>query len=95
LKPVSQEAWKELAGMLFVSEQYPQAVAALDQARKLGDGSAGNLYFRAVALDRMRQYKPALEAYQEFLAASQDRNPEEEFIAHQRIRVIKKELTRR
>jgi tetratricopeptide (TPR) repeat protein len=95
LKPVSQEAWKELAGMLFVGEQYPQAIAALDQARKLGDGSAGNLYFRAVALDRMRQYEPALQAYQEFLAASQDNNPEEEFIARQRIRVIKKELTRR
>jgi tetratricopeptide (TPR) repeat protein len=95
LKPVSQEAWKELAGMLFVAEQYPQSIAALDQARKLGDSSAGNLYFRAVALDRMRQYKPALEAYQEFLAVSQEKNPEEEFIAQQRIRVIKKELSKR
>ena len=95
LKPTSQEAWKELAGMLFVSEQYPQAIAALDQARRLGDGSAGNLYFRAVALDRLRQYKLALEAYQTFLAASQDKNPEEEFIAQQRIRVIKKELSKR
>lgn len=95
LKPESQESWKELAGMLFVGEQYPQAIAALDQARKLGDTSSGNLYFRAVALDRLRQYKPALEAYQQFLAASQNKNPEEEFIARQRIRVINKELSKR
>jgi tetratricopeptide (TPR) repeat protein len=95
LKPDAQEAWKELAGMLFVMEQYPQAIAALDQARKLGDTSTGNLYFNAVALDRMRQYKPALEAYQHFLAQSQDQNPEEEFIARQRIRVIQKELSKR
>jgi tetratricopeptide (TPR) repeat protein len=95
LKQDERQAWNELAGMLFALESYPQAIAALDQARKLGDTGTGNLYFRALALDRLRQYKPALQAYQEFLAASQGKNPEEEFMARQRVRVIEKELNRR
>jgi tetratricopeptide (TPR) repeat protein len=95
LRPNVPEPWKELAGMLFAVEQYPQTIAALDQARKLGDTSAGNLYFRAVALDRLRQYPLALEAYNEFLKNSEGKNPEEEFIARQRVRVIRKEMDKR
>jgi hypothetical protein len=37
----------------------------------------------------------ALPAYNEFLERSQGKNPEEEFIARQRIRVIQKEINKR
>jgi hypothetical protein len=40
-------------------------------------------------------YGPALESYEKFLAASEGKNPDEEFKARQRIRIIRKELARR
>lgn len=92
IRPDSVEAWSELAGVLILTENYPQALAALDRVKALGGEKAAHLYFRAIVLDRGKQYKPALEAYQQFLAVSRDQNPDEEFKARQRIRVIRKEL---
>jgi hypothetical protein len=36
--------------------------------------------------------KPALEAYQQFLAMSKDKFPDQEFQARQRVRIIRHEL---
>jgi tetratricopeptide (TPR) repeat protein len=96
LKPDSQEAWNELAGMLYLLENYPQALAAFDKANALGTGeNPAYWYFRAIILDRMKDYKGALPAYEKFLSLSQDKSPDEEFKARQRIKVIKKELSKR
>ena len=43
----------------------------------------------------MKQPKPALEAYQRFLAMSQGKNPDEEFKARQRARIIHRELSKK
>jgi tetratricopeptide (TPR) repeat protein len=95
IKPESVEAWSELAGALILTENYPQALAALDRVRALGGEKAAHLYFRAIILDRSKQYKPALEAYRQFLATSQNQSPDEEFKARQRVRIIQKELSKR
>jgi tetratricopeptide (TPR) repeat protein len=95
LKQDSRQAWNELAGMLYLMERYPQSLAAFDQALKLGEDTPVNHYFRAIILDRMKQYEPAAASYQRFLAMSQGKNPDEEFKARQRLRVIEKELSKR
>jgi tetratricopeptide (TPR) repeat protein len=95
LRPDSKEAWSELAGMLTLIEDFPQALAALDRVAALGAETPGHLFFRAIILDKTRQYQPALDAYQRFLAAAAGKFPDEEFQARQRIRIIKKELSRR
>lgn len=96
LKPDSREAWNELAGMLFLLENYPQALAAFDKAYSLsGEENAAYWYFRALILDRTKDYKGALPAYEKFLSLSNGKSPEEEFKARQRVRVIQKELNRR
>ncbi len=95
LKQDSRQGWNELAGMLYLMERYPQSLAAFDQAYKLGEDTPANHYFRAIILDRMKQYEPARESYQKFLALSQGKNPDEEFKARQRLRVIEKELSKR
>lgn len=95
LRPDSRETWNELAAVLILTESYPQALAALDRARALGEETAGNYFFRALVLDKTRQYRPALESYQRFLELSQGKSPNEEFKARQRIKVIEKELSRR
>lgn len=95
LKQDSREAWNDLAGMLYLAGALPQALAAFERVRQLGEDTAANCYFRAIIQDKLKDYKPALESYQRFLALSQDKNPDEEFKARQRIRVIQKELSKR
>ena len=95
IRPAAAEPWSELAGMLILVEDYPPALAALDRVRALGAEKPGHLYFRAIVLDKTKQYKPALEAYQTFLAQAGGAHPDEEFIARQRVRIITKELNRR
>ena len=95
LKPDSVEAWNELAGVLSVAEQYPQAIVALDRVRALHAETAGDLFFRAIAYDHMKARKNAIESYQKFLELSQGKHPDQEFQARQRIRIIQRELDKR
>jgi hypothetical protein len=39
--------------------------------------------------------KPAVDAYQHFLTLSQGKNPDQEFQARQRVRIMEKELEKR
>lgn len=94
LKPDSVEAWNEAANALVLSEQYPQALAALDRIHNLNADSPGDLYYRAIVLDKLHQVKPALASYQKFLAMSQGKFPDQEFIARQRSRILEKEANR-
>jgi tetratricopeptide (TPR) repeat protein len=94
-KPASREAWNDLAAMLYLTENFPQALGALDRARQLGEDTPANDYFHAIIYDKLRDLKPALEYYQKFLASSQGKNPDEEFKARQRARIIRRELSKK
>jgi len=74
---------------------YQQSLAAFDKARELGEDIPGNWFLRAIILDKLRQPKPALEAYQKFLAMSQGKNPDQEFQARQRVRILQREVEKR
>jgi hypothetical protein len=95
LKADSGPVWDELGGVLYLADDFPGALAALDRARQLGENTAGNTFFRALALDRLHQVKPALEAYREFLAMSGGKNPDQEFQARQRAKLLQRETERR
>jgi tetratricopeptide (TPR) repeat protein len=92
LKPDEAQTWSELGSVLYMMGDYQQSLAALERARELGQDTAGNWFFRAIMLDKLKQVKPALEAYQKFLALSNGQNPNQEFQARQRSRWLKKEL---
>ena len=86
-----------LNGAISTSEQEEMAREhglALDRALQLGEDTPGNHYFRAITLDKLRDLKGALASYQKFLAMSQGKNPDEEFKARQRVRIISKELNK-
>jgi tetratricopeptide (TPR) repeat protein len=95
LRPDSAEAWNELAAVSVIAGQYPQALDALDQLHRLNKEIAGDFYLRAIVLDKLHQLKPALANYKRFLELSEGKNPDEEFIARQRARIIDNELNRR
>ena len=95
LKPEAGPVWDELGGVQYLAGDYAAALTALDRARQLGENSAGNVFFRALTLDRLHQAKPALEAYQQFLAMSQGNNPDQEFQARQRAKLLQREIDKR
>jgi Tfp pilus assembly protein PilF len=95
LKPAETKTWTELGGMLYMAGDHEHALAALVQARQLGDDSPGNWFLSAIMLDGAHQLKPALAAYQRFLALSQGKSPDQEFQARQRARIIQRELDKR
>jgi len=94
-KPEAGHLWDELGGVLYLADDYQQALAAFDRGRQLGENTAGNAFFRAIILDKLRQLKPALEAYRQFLAMSEGKNPDQEWQARQRVRIIQRELEKR
>jgi tetratricopeptide (TPR) repeat protein len=95
IKPEAVEAWTELAGVLIMAERPVDGIAALDRVRDLGAETSGHFYLRAITLDRLQRPKEALEAYNKFLALSQNVNPDQEFLARQRIKALEKELGKR
>ncbi len=95
LKPDSKEAWNELASVLIVNQNYEQGLAALDKVKALGEETPGNYFLRAITLDKLKQLKPALESYEKFLATDGGKNPDQEFEARQRARIIRQELSKR
>lgn len=95
ISPDSVKAWNELAAVLVVNEDYAGGLAALDRVRALGKEVPGDYYYRAISLEKLRQPKPAAEAYRQFLAADAGKMPDQEFQARQRIRIIESELNHR
>ena len=95
IKPDSVDAWRELSAALVINQNYAEGIAALDRLRALGVETAGQLFFRALSYDHLHQLKDALAAYNKFLEASQGKNPDEEFKARQRVRIIQHELDKR
>jgi tetratricopeptide (TPR) repeat protein len=96
LKPAEAKTWNELGGMLYMAQDHDGALAAFEQARKLGDDSPGNWFFTAIMLDAAHRGKPAitrqaLAAYQKFLSLSDGKSPNQEFQARQRIKLLQKE----
>ncbi|HEV2447442.1 MAG TPA: tetratricopeptide repeat protein [Candidatus Sulfopaludibacter sp.] len=92
LKPNDLSSWNGLASMLYLTGDYPQALAAFDKARQIGGETAGNCFMRAIMLDKMKQLKPALAAYQEFLALDKGKNPDQEWQAQQRAKLLQREI---
>jgi tetratricopeptide (TPR) repeat protein len=95
LKPEEVKPWLELGGMLYLARDFQGSLTALDHARQLGDETPGTWFLRALMLDNLKQLKPALEAYQHFLSLSHDQNPDQEFQARQRAKLIQRELAQR
>jgi tetratricopeptide (TPR) repeat protein len=94
LKPDSVEAWNEAVNPLVLSQQYSQALAALDRVHNLNAETAGDFYYRAMVLDKLHEVKPALGAYQKFLEMSQGKHPDQEFIARQRSKILERQANR-
>lgn len=94
-QPDNIAAWSELAGVEVSADHDQEALGALDHVRALHAETAGHFFLRAIVLEHMHLRKEAVEAYNQFLATSGGKNPDQEFQARQRVRIIETELGKR
>ncbi len=95
LRPTEWQPWSELAGLDVIREDYAGALYALDHVHALNADKPGHFFLRAIVLDKTHQVKPAIESYRRFLAMSGGKDPDDEFKARQRVRILTDELNRR
>ena len=84
--------WKDLGSVYYLSGNYPAALSVLDAVAKVETPNAGVWFIRALCYDNLKQQKPALEAYQKFLAMDGDKNPDQVWQAQQRSELLKRVL---
>jgi Flp pilus assembly protein TadD len=87
--------WKDLASATYLAGDYPMTLAILDRVAKSEPPTPGELFVRALCYDKLQQTKAALDAYQKFLQADQNRNSDQVWQAQQRVIVLKKTLEKK
>jgi Flp pilus assembly protein TadD len=87
--------WKDLASATYLAGEYPATLAVLDRVAQSEPPSPGELFVRALCYDKLQQTKAAMDAYQKFLDADQNRNSDQVWQAQQRILVLKKTLEKK
>ena len=92
LRPQWVEGYTNLASALYLLKNYEATVKALEPVAALQQDTAGTYFLRAISLDKLHVLQPALENYQRFLELDAGRNPDQEFQARQRIKVLLREL---
>jgi tetratricopeptide (TPR) repeat protein len=94
LRPEWVEGHTNLASALYLIKNYEATVVVLAKVSALGGDTAGTHFLRAISLDQLRQQEAALENYQRFLELADGKNPDQEFQARQRVRILSNELRR-
>lgn len=84
--------WKDLSSTYYLGGNYAAAISTLDLISKAETPGAGEWFIRALCYDKLNQPKPALEAYDKFLALDQDKNPDQVWQAQQRSKVLRRML---
>ncbi|MBI3895746.1 MAG: tetratricopeptide repeat protein [Acidobacteria bacterium] len=92
LRPEWSPGYTNLATALHLLKDYAGTIAALAKVAQLRQDTPGTYFLRAISLDQLRQRQPALENYQRFLETDDGKNPDQEFQARQRVRIISKEI---
>jgi len=67
--------WKDLSSTYYLAGNCPATLATLDVVAKSEPPGSGAWFIRALCYDKLHQFKPALEAYDKFLALEQAERP--------------------
>jgi len=81
--------WKDLSSTYYLAGNCPATLATLDVIAKAEPPTSGAWFIRALCYDKLRQFKPALEAYAKFLALEQGKTSDQVWQAQQRSKVLK------
>jgi Flp pilus assembly protein TadD len=81
--------WKDLSSTYYLAGNCPATVATLDVIAKAEPPTSGAWFIRALCYDKLHQFKPALEAYDKFLAMEQGKTSDQIWQAQQRSKVLR------
>lgn len=81
--------WKDLSSTYYLSGNCPATLATLDVIAKAEPPASGAWFIRALCYDKLHQFKPALEAYEKFLALEQGKTSDQVWQAQERSKVLK------
>lgn len=80
---------KDLGSTYYLSGNCPATLATLDVIARAEPPTSGAWFIRALCYDKLRQFKPALEAYDKFLALEQGKASDQVWQAQQRSKVLR------
>ena len=89
LDPNNLLYWKDLSSTYYLAGNCPATLATLDVIAKAEPPTSGAWFIRALCYDKLRQFKPALEAYDKFLTLEQGKTSDQIWQAQQRSKVLK------
>lgn len=89
IEPNNLVFWKDLSSTYYLSGNCPATIATLDQIAKAEPPASGAWFIRALCYDKLHQFKPALEAYDKFLALEQGKTSDQVWQAQQRSKVLR------
>ena len=92
LQPQSPDGYRNLASALFLMREYQGTVVALEKISQLNQDNSGTYFIRAISLDKLHIRRAALENYQNFLKSDAGKNPDQEFQARTRSRILDLEI---
>ena len=92
LDPKNRDAVQGLATSLYLQKRYAEAVPLVANLAETDDASAGLFFVLASCYDHLRDLPRALQTYERFLELSQNRSPDQEWQARQRVKVLRREL---
>jgi len=81
--------WKDLSSTYYLAGNCRATLATLDVVAKSEPPGSGAWFIRALCYDKLHQFKPALEAYDKFLALEQGKASDQVWQAQQRSKVLK------
>jgi Flp pilus assembly protein TadD len=81
--------WKDLGSTYYLSGNCPATLATLDVIANAEPPTSGAYFIRALCYDKLHQFKPALEAYDKFLAMEQGKTSDQVWQAQQRSKVLR------
>jgi tetratricopeptide (TPR) repeat protein len=92
LDPRNLEAAKGLASSLYVEKRWSEAALLIERLLQSPAATPGFYFFLATCYDHLRDRQRALDAYKQFLAQSKGSNPDQEWQALQRAKLLSREL---
>jgi tetratricopeptide (TPR) repeat protein len=88
----SRAAAKGLATSLYLQKRYQETVPLMEALVRSPDVPPGLFFLLATCYDHLQARPQALAAYEKFLELSQGKNPDQEWQARQRAKLLKREL---
>jgi tetratricopeptide (TPR) repeat protein len=92
LDPHNADAADGLASSLYVEKRYAEVIPLLTQLAKTPTAGPALYFVLATCYDQLRDRRNALEAYEHYLALSHNQNPDQEWQAQQRAKLLRRML---